>query len=141
MPKAEDYKRRVDAILAPYLDRGQLRINARTPAEAVDHKARVTLMQKEIRLVKREMGAETKAIRAHYSSDIAQTGKGAGGAFQAGLFGRKNAGHLNAARKDQMRQEERATLAPFEQVGAYIDQILLALDAAKMALDRQIGHG
>lgn len=141
MSQADDYKKRVDAIIAPILRQGHIHVAVSSPAEAKAAKAHLILLQKQIRLIKKEVSTVTSQIRAQYSSAITEVGKGSGAAFQAGLFGRKNTGRMNSSRRDDLRKQEQQALAPYDGVQQYIDQVLLALDQMKVQLDQQIAAG
>jgi hypothetical protein len=86
-------------------------------------------VQKQLRQIKREINVAMKAIRTEYSrraTDVANKG-----ALLELFSGKKAAGRLRAADKQQLAEERDRLLAPYEQLKLAIDQRVTALDDIK----------
>ena len=94
-------------------------------------------MQKELRLLKKDVNGEMTLIRSSFSSEKAQIGKpGFKTGFMGGLFGKKNVGKMNALQRDGLRRQQMEAIAPYENVKRAIDEALVRLDQVKGELDR-----
>lgn len=107
-------------------------------AEARLHKSRITQIQKELRLIKKEVIQTRKEINAVYAAQQINVGKGFGSGLAAGIFGRKAVGAVNASAKSNLRQRQLNATAPYDSVSRLIDGILLQLDQVKLQLDSWI---
>lgn len=136
MKAAEDYLNEVLAAMGAELsDEGE--ISWRYTYEETVEGARLARKeivndQKALRLIKRSVNADMKEIRQHYQ---ARSGQAQAGTFTTLFLGRRAAASDRARKKEAMRAERDATLAPYEQVKANIDTLLLELDRTKVKLD------
>jgi len=92
-------------------------------------------MQKEIRLVKREVSAEQAAVRSEFVTGKATVGHGVGSALGGMIFGRKAMGSINAGRRDDIRRAQFAAMQPYDQLKRLIDGLLARLDQAKVQIE------
>ncbi|MBM3133995.1 MAG: hypothetical protein FJZ89_01635 [Chloroflexi bacterium] len=140
MLSAQDYANRVSAIIGPMAKGEAMSQQWRwsTAAEAKLSKAKITQMQKELRLVKKDIALTKKAINAAYTTERTKVGKGFGAGFAAGLLGKKAVGRANAAVRDNVRRNQLKAIAPYDDVSRVIDSILVQLDQLKLQLDSWI---
>lgn len=94
---------------------------------------KIRQIQKELRLVKREIGNEIKMIRADYKVRASNVQAGILSTF----IGRRAAGQDRARKRLDVKQKEMATIAPYEKIVRQIDNILVQLDNVKIDIERQ----
>ena len=135
MTSAKDYEKRVNDILGTNMRNGKLHLHWESVEEAKLRKAEVAQMQKEIRLVKKQLSAHMREINSAYTSERTKVGKGFGAAFLGGLFGKKSVGKVNASQRDSLRLQQLEARRPYESMGRMIDSVLLQLDQAKLQID------
>ena len=138
MSSAQDYEQRVWTIVGAMAQGRQIHLQWNTAVEARLHKTRITQIQKELRLVKKDISLTKKAVNASYASERTKVGKGFGAGVATGLFGKKAVGRSNAAIRDNLRRNQLNAIAPYEGVSRLIDDILLQLDQLKLQLDSWI---
>lgn len=138
MTSAEDYEKKVRDILGAVAQGKEVHLQWSTVAEAKLHKAKITQVQKELRLVKKDIGLTKKAINSAYTTEKAKVGKGLGSELAAGLFGKKTIGKVNVSTRDNLRHNQLNTIAPYEEVNRMIDNVLVQLDQLKLQLDSWI---
>ena len=138
MLSAQDYQKRVQAIIGNLAQDGKVHLTWNTAAEAKLHKTRIIQVQKELRLVKKELTAVKKVIHASYAAEKTKVGKGLNAALAGALLGKKAVGKSNAAAKGNLQRQQFNAIAPYEYVGRTIDNILLQLDQLKLQLDTWI---
>lgn len=118
---SEDYAARIRAILHPYLrDDDAIHIDWTTPAEAKQHLARLRQMERELRLLKKDIDAAQKQIRASATA--------------------QRAGGLSAQQRAALRQGEQAALAPYDAVERDIEGVLVKLDNIQLRIKEQLAH-
>jgi hypothetical protein len=132
---ADDYLERVNSILAPYLHHHQIEIPWENPTEAKRQRAAIRQMQKELRLVKKEVGLKEQEIRASFSSDTAHIGTGLGAGVRAAVVGKNAARKMNTLEREHLRDRERHALAQYEMVRQTIDSALVTLDHIKLTIE------
>lgn len=130
MATLQEHAAEVDRIMAQF--HGELVCNSEREARAA--LLRVRQAQKELAFVRKFVNADMAQIRGSYAASKAHVGSGAGAILGAGFFGRKTMGRLNTVHRQDLRSQEVRALAPYEQLKAYIDTMVLNLDRAKMAL-------
>ncbi len=95
----------------------------------------IRMMQKQLRVTKRELNLETKVIRQQYRAAIADATYQPG--FGGALFGskyRSAARRTGADKKRRLRDQRDSALAPYEAIKSAIDRLLLQLDVTKAQL-------
>ncbi len=135
MTSAAEYEEKVWVIVRPLAQGNRITLQWDTPQEAKLLKARIIQIQKELRLVKKDIAITKRSINSAYTSKKTQVGKGAGAALAAGVLGRKTAGKMNVLNRDSVRLEQASAIAPYENVISMIDNLLVQLDRAKIELD------
>jgi hypothetical protein len=140
MPSANEYQNRVAQILGSHFSFGKLSLKFtwETPAEAKAQLNKIHLMQKELRLVKKDISITMKAIRSTFVAKKTEVGKGFGAGVMTGLFGKKAAGRSNAIEKENLRRRQVAELSPYEAVARTIDDVLVQLDKAKIQIETSL---
>lgn len=95
-------------------------------------------MQKELRLVKKDLGLTIKAIRADYNAARAKIGTGVGAGVAWGLMKghRRVLGQIHRMERLDLRRRLDAVLNPYLIVSRTIDEVLVQLDATKVLIDR-----
>jgi hypothetical protein len=92
-------------------------------------------MQKEIRLLKKQLSSEMSEIRSHMTTVKTAIGKGVGSALGGMVFGRKAVGAMNAARRDDARVAQHRMLQPYENMKNLMDQVLFKLETIKAQIE------
>ncbi len=140
MSSANDYQNRVAQILGGHFSFGKLSLSFTwdTPAEAKTQLNKIRLMQKELRLVKKDINTTMKAIRSAFVAKKAEVGKGLSAGLMTGLFGKKTAGKANATEKENLRRRQVAEISPYEAVARTIDSALIQLDKAKLQIETSL---
>lgn len=100
------------------------------PAGDRQRKALARLTQQQLRLVKRDLSATMRAIRAHYQGEKAKVGKTGGAFVGAMVFGQRSMGKLNTLNRDHLRRQQIAALAPYERMSMHIDYLIAELSRA-----------
>jgi hypothetical protein len=88
-------------------------------------------MQKELRLLKKNVGLAMKEVRSSYTAQKATVQA----VFFSSLAGRKTAGRNRALKRENLRRQELTSLAPYQSVNSMIDGVLVELDGAKLKLE------
>lgn len=138
MSGAQDYEKQVRAIIGTVAKGDTIQLKWNTLAEAKLRKADITQLQKQLRLVKKDLGLVKKAINSSYTTEKTNIGKGFGASFAAGLFGKKAVGSSNAAIRDNLRRKQASDIAPYDKVNRLIDNLLVHLDQVKLQIDSWI---
>jgi hypothetical protein len=88
-------------------------------------------MQKQLRLLKRDVSAVISAVKSEYTTARMRVGKTFASSLAAGFFGRRTVGRVNSAQRDSLRRSQLDAVAPYEHVKGIIDSILYQLDTVK----------
>jgi hypothetical protein len=88
-------------------------------------------MQKQLRILKRDVGAVVSALKSEFITARTSVGKTLGSGVAGAFFGRRAVGRINAARRDDLRREQLNAVAPYENVKRIIDEIVCQLDTIK----------
>lgn len=97
--------------------------------------ASVRTMQKEIRLLKKQLSSEMTELRSHMTTQKTAIGKGLGSALGGMVFGRKAVGAINAARRDDARVAQHRMMQPYENMKSLMDQVLGKLETIKAQIE------
>ncbi|MEJ5240073.1 MAG: hypothetical protein WHS87_02635 [Anaerolineales bacterium] len=140
MTTAKEYLSRIEEILGKHFvsRKMHLQFTWNTPEEAKQHLAQIRLMQKQLRLVKKELNATIKMIRSNFAARKAQVGTGFGSGLMAGLAGKRTVGKMNVVARENLRREQMKALSPYESVSRTIDEILVQLDRIKIQIESSI---
>lgn len=110
----------------------EIDVHASTLAEARSEKKRLTLMQKQLRQLRKEAIQSQKEIRALTSEAIAMAPNQSTVLF--GIFGKRR------ATKSELRVDREVALKPYDKMKIMIDEIILKLDGAKLQLEEFIAE-
>lgn len=134
----QDYVTRIEGVLGSPLINGEARVHFHydTLAEVRQQMARVRTLQRNLRLVKKDVGFTIKQVRSSYTAQRAEVGTGLGSGLVAGFFGRKAAGRMNAANREDLRRQRLGAIAPYEKVSRFIDELLMQFDTGKTGLQQ-----
>ncbi len=136
MVSAQEYEKQVWNVMGELTNKNkELKLRWETIHEAKHHKARITQVQKQLRLIKKEIGVTKKTINAAHASESTKVGKGIKAGLAAGFFGKKNMGKVNAVQRDNIRRNKLNMIQPYDNVIHLIDNILVQLDGIKLELD------
>ncbi|MEP0915074.1 ORF6C domain-containing protein, partial [Leptolyngbya sp. GB1-A1] len=144
-----DFERRLSEALSLFSNEGndlpaaetrsdRLNLEWNTVAEAKQLKSRLIQAQKQIRLIKKDVNALKKEIRATFLAETAKVGKTVGSEISKALIGKKATGQANARIKNQLRRSKEKQLEPYDRVTRMLDQWLARLDQAKSDIDQWI---
>lgn len=97
--------------------------------------ANIRDMQKQIRLLKKQLSAEMSEVRSHMTTNRTAIGKGVGTALGGMIFGRKAMGSMNAARRDDARVAQHRAMQPYEDLKNLMDQVLAKLESTKSHIE------
>lgn len=129
---ARDYVQEVKAL--------DMAISCESVAEAKSAKRKIISAEKKLRLIKRNINQDMKAIRAEYRDRIGSAGQGAGNLLLQLTAGKRTASKIRAAEKRQLRAERDSRLEPYESVKLTIDDVLIQTRDAKQELDDYIAE-
>ena len=138
MTSASDYLNRVYKVIGH--DPGKkgkidFSIHWDSIAEAKILLIEVRNKQKQLRLIKKDIGFEIKKISYQYEDEASSVSPG----FGASLFlGKGTAKSLAASKKRQIRDQKRNNVQPYEAVKRLIDEIILKYDIAKFEITQWI---
>jgi len=135
MKTAKDYDKKVWETLGTIAKGKEIHIKWETIAEAKLHRAKIVQVQKELRLIKKDVGITKKSINSYYVSEKAKVGKGIGAGITSGIFGKKSSGKMNVITRNRLRNSQLNQVAPYDQVSREIDSIIMQLDQLKMKID------
>jgi micrococcal nuclease len=144
-----DFERRLSEALSPFSNEGNnlpgaaaqsncLKLEWSTVSEAKQLKSRLIQAQKQIRLIKKDVNALKKEIRATFAAETAKVGKTIGSEISKALVGKKATGKANARRKEQLRRDREKQLEPYDRVAHTLDQWLARLEQSKSEIDQWI---
>lgn len=115
-------------------DNGELRISARSVAEAKIAIKELKLKKKEYALVKREISQQQKQIRAEYTDQVRQRGSKFRGGGSIGRLVRT----VQTINRDADRRTLAQALAPLEQQKNVVEAIINAIDQTILQVERFI---
>jgi len=137
MSSPNEYQRKLAAL--GLAGGGGLQFQASSVAEAKQLLPTIRQLQAELRAIKKEINLDIKTIRLQYQQQRSGAGSGAAAIFT--LFGkRKVAGSIRADAKRQLSAQQDKEIASYEQVKATIDNLLIQLDRAKIAVQQYIAE-
>ena len=134
----QEFIARIEGILGSRLVDGEVRVQFPydTLGEARQQMARIRTLQRELRLVKKEVGFTAKQVRSAFIGQRAEVGTGFGSGLVAGFFGRRTAGRMNAARREDLRRGQLEAVAPYEKISRFLENMLVQLDGFKVQLEQ-----
>lgn len=136
MPSADEYAQRLQAILA-----GRNEFTLKRLEDAPLALRRVNQLQKEIRLLKKEIGLTIKSLRSQYTAQRVEASKESFGKnVVRGLVGRRFVSRFDAAAKDSIRQAQHQQIGPYEELSRRIDTVLLDFDAFKIRIEQWVSE-
>ena len=129
----QDYLRQISTIVGHDISEGKITLhlswNDRTEAQAL--LLRLRTMQKQLRLLKKDVSAMISGVKSQFMTARTSVGKTFGAGLAGAFFGRRAVGRVNAARRDDLRRTQLSAVAPYERVKGIIDQILYQLDTVR----------
>jgi hypothetical protein len=134
------YQSRIEAILGSFFRSGRVELNLKfdSPTEVKQHLIHIRQMQKELRLVKKDVVLEMRQIRSAYTRQQSNARPGC----LSALLGKRAAIHATAMKREKLRGERVEALVPYENVNRMLDEILVKLDEAKNQLEHWLAtHG
>ncbi len=110
-----------------------------TPAQASAALVEARRMTQDLTLLKRDLVARTRELRSGFQADRARV------TYRMSMLkvllrllrGARAVGRYNAASREDIRQAQIETLAPFEAVSREADAVLVGLDRLKLMLERR----
>jgi hypothetical protein len=136
VPSPDEHLARVEQLLGGRITDGvELRLRWSSPVEAKRHLKRIGLIQRQLRLIKKEVGADARQARIIYANERARVGTGLGAFLTIALAGRRTAGRVNAARRQGMRIDQLEAQAPYETLRTAIDAVLAQLEQVKIQIE------
>lgn len=134
MASAEEYRRQVAELMGCEIDRKgkikkyQYRFTGTTPQQLT---AEIVQMQKELRLIKKNIDIEIKNIRTYHNNRLTQVHPGIGAML---ILGKGSAKSIAATKKKNIRADMQNAINPYESVKHFIDATLVELDGKKVQL-------
>jgi hypothetical protein len=127
---AKDYQKQVCDVLQAKIRKGEIKLKFRWESvpEAKATLAEIRQKQKRLRLIKKDVNAELRAIRARYSQ---KAGGVSPGVISSLVLGKGTAKSLAASKRRNIRADRDRELQPYEEVKRIIDNALVELDEAK----------
>lgn len=99
------------------------------PEEAKLILSKIIIMQKELRLLKKDINATIKTIRLQYSEDKSNIGTGI-----SSLFRNRTISKINSIQRQSIRNKELSEIKPYQNILRNIDGIMIDLDKIKIKL-------
>lgn len=130
----EEYLSRIEAILGSPIEDDEITIDLEWNSiqEARQHVRQINQMKKELRLVRKNIRKVMKEIRASFREKKRDVKAG----FLASIWW--GAGRVRESQREELRREERTSLAPYEPLLLLIDKGLVKLDGLKLELETWI---
>jgi hypothetical protein len=140
MTSPQDYQAQIKEILGVPSESGAINLQFKwdTPIEVRQERVRIQYMQKQLRLLKKDIAVTIKSIRSEFTAKKAGIGKGVSAGLGAAIFGKKAVGKMNAIDRENWRQLESKAIAPYQTLSRTVDDILLKLDGVKMEMEQSI---
>jgi len=137
MADASDYMRKFKSIFGMPEDDDSMSfsLDVETPEKAKTALEKIIIMQKELRLLKKEINAEIKIIRARYSEEISKVGTD----FWSTFARNRSSIKLNSMKKTSMKNEQASELEPYNELIRIIDKNMIVLDKAKLDIKEELG--
>ena len=140
MTEAAEYMDRVGDALGGEFVNGRLRLalDISSVTEAQIQKKKFVQQQKHLRQIKREINQDMRYIRDAYKDASADVQPSSVSIF-AGLFGKRGISKSDVAQQRRdLRQRRDNTLEPYNDAKLTIDDLLIQIDGAKLALTEYI---
>jgi hypothetical protein len=133
MSTPQEYLHKIGLIVGDDISDGEvnLHLSWNNYSEAKALLTRIRTIQKEMRLLKKDVSATISAIKSEFTTARTNVGKSFGAGLAAGLFGRRTMGRVNSAQRDDLRRNQINAVEPYERVKRIIDNILHQLDTIK----------
>jgi hypothetical protein len=136
---AKEYITKIESILGVKMHNNafELSFSFDTEEEGKLLLRRITMMKKEMGIVKKELNNTMKNIRSEYTAKKAEVGTSFGAGLAAGLFGKKFVGKNNAIQKENLRRQQVNAISPYEVVLNLVDKLLIKLDDLKIQIEQK----
>lgn len=133
MSTPQEFLQRIGLIVGDNVSDGEvnLHLSWSNYSEARALLTRIRTVQREMRLLKKDVSATISAVRSEYSTARIKVGKSVGSGIASALFGARSVGRYNSARRDDLRRSQLRAIEPYDNVKRIVDQILHQLDVAK----------
>ena len=140
MTSLEQYQSQLEEILGTHIESGAIHLQFKwdTDLEAKQELASIRHMQKQLRLLKKDIGITTKSIRSEFTAKNADIGTGLAAGLGAAIFGKKAVGKMNAVDRENLRRAQSKAVAPYEALSRTIDDIILKLDGIKLEMEKSM---
>ena len=133
MSTPREYLHRIGQIVGDDITDGELNLNLtwKNHVEAKVLLTRIRTIQKELRLLKKDVSATISAVKSEFTTARTSVGTSLVSGLAAGFFGRRTVGRFNSAQRDDLRRSQISTVEPYDRVKRVIEQILSELDSVK----------
>lgn len=146
MPLAETYLEQAKLLITKHFPNGQIPAPWSTPKEGKDQKRSLVQLQKELRVIRRQLQLERQSINAQFLTRRSTVGISPGAnladnliaGLAYGVFGKTNVGRINAANKRQLRIDQLQATAPFADALNKLDTILAQMETLKNEIDQKL---
>jgi hypothetical protein len=105
-----------------------------TKQDLKDLKARLRLMKKELQHLKRTVRSEMKLLKTGFVAERRNAQEGSLASFSTLLGDKRAAGRDRASKRAELQDQQRATLAPYENLVGLIDDTVIQLERALVQL-------
>lgn len=136
MTAASDYMGKFKSIfgMPEDSDRMEFSIDLDTPVKAKVALGKIIIMQKELRLLKKEINAEIKVIRAKYAEEISRVGTD----FWSSLVRTRSTIKVNSLKKNSIKKDQLSEIEPYNELIRIIDNNMIVLDKAKIDIKENL---
>src|SRR5438067_2165096 len=133
----KEYQSKVDSLLKQYLGGTTLQLHWTTPAEAKLHIKNFSNLEKEMRLLKKEVQMQKQQVKADYANARAKLqGRTNVGRILGGGVGKFIRNSASSTRVD-VRKDELQDMEQFDSTLRGIDSIIMQLDQAKLQIEQK----
>jgi len=132
----EEYLSRIEAILGRPIEDDEIKIDVQWDSieGARQHIKQINQMKRELRLLRKNIRQVMKEIRVSFRERKADVKAGR----LASIWSGRAAARSRGAKREELRREERASLAPHESLLLLIDRAIVKLDGVKLELETWI---
>lgn len=139
MTSASAYEEQIKATLKTLVDEnGEKTLRWDSPQEARLYRSQIVQLQRELRLIKRDINSTIGIINTSYQSEMALTGKGLGSSILAGILGRKAVGRVNVLTRNSLRRKQLDSVEPYRTLIRWIDKVIMQFEQVKVEMDGKL---
>jgi len=137
MRSPQQYIQDISLIVGDNIADGDLKLDVKWKnyAEGKAALTQVRAMQKELRLLKRDLGSTISGIKSQFITSKASVGKGVSSALAGFVVGKRAVGKFNTLHREALRRSQIHAVQPYDDIKRSVDHILHGLDTVKTKIE------